>query len=179
MIRGSIARRYARALLELAKEAGKVEELGEQLRSFADVLTGSPQLFNALLSPAHPPNQRKAVLVKVIEKMKFDPLMRNFILLINDRRRVEHLPGIAVSYRELADDLAGRLRAVVTTATELKAGQQQVIKDTLSARMGKMVLVTHLADPGIIGGVVAQVGNLKFDYSLRSQLRKVRQGLVG
>lgn len=179
MTQGSIARRYARALLELAKEAGKVEELGEQLRGFASVLADNPQLFNTLLNPAYPPGQRKAVLVRVIEKMNLDTLMRNFILLVNDRRRIEHVPNIAISYWELADDLAGRIRAVVTTATALKADQERVIRDTLSARIGKTVILTHEKDPGIIGGVIAQVGNLMFDYSLRSQLRRVRKELVG
>ena len=179
MTRGSIARRYARALLALAVEEKKIEEMGEQLRSFASVLTGNPQLFNTLLNPAYPHSQRKAVLLKVIEKMNLETLMKNFILLVNDRRRIESMPEMAIAFGEMADELAGRLRAVVTTATDLKAEQQQVIRDTLSQRMGKSVLVTHRKDPGIIGGVVAQVGNLKFDYSLRNQLRKVRQDLVG
>ena len=179
MTRGSIARRYAKALLGLAEEQKKVEKLGAELQAFADVLAGSPQLFETLRNPAYPPDQRKAVLTQVVDKMGLDPLMKNFILLVNDRKRIEHLPGMAFSYSELADELAGRLRAQVTTATDLKKEQQQVIREALSAKVGKTVMVTHRKDPDIIGGVIAQVGNLKFDYSLRNQLRRVRQELVG
>lgn len=179
MIRGSISRRYARALLELAIQENKVEEFGEQLQQFADTLVKNEQLFNTLNNPAHAPEERKAVLVKIVEMMTLDRLVRNFVLLVNDRRRIEHLPNMAISYRELADNLAGRLRALITTATGLKADQQDKIKDTLTRKMGKNVVVKLEQNPGIIGGVVAQVGNLKFDYSLRNQLRRMRQELVG
>ena len=179
MTRGSIARRYAKAILALAEEANKVEQFGDELQVFAGVLAHNPQLFEALRNPAYPPEQRKAVLTSVIERMGLDPLIRNFILLVSDRRRIEHLPGMATSYGELADSLSGRVRALVTTADDLKPDQQQVIRDTLSDKIGKKVLLTMERNPEIIGGVIARVGNLMFDYSLRSQLRKVRQELVG
>ena len=179
MIRGSITRRYAKALLELAIQENKVDRFGEHLKSFADLLAGNDQLFNSLKNPAHAPEERKAVLVKILDMMDLEPMVINFVLLVNDRRRIEHLPGMAFSYGELADKLAGRLRARVTTAADLKPEQQNRIKSSLTERMGKDVVVTLERNPDIIGGVVAQVGNLKFDYSLRNQLRRIRRELVG
>lgn len=179
MRRGSIPRRYAKALLELGIENNKVKEYGEQLQQFADVLTKIEGLFNTLRNPAYPPENRKAVLVKVLDAMALDTIVRNFILLVHDRRRIEHLPDMAVAYTELSDKMAGRLRATVVSAADLSEEHQRKISDTLSKKTGKSILLTLQKDPSLIGGVVAIVGNMKFDYSLKGQLKRIERELVG
>lgn len=179
MRRGSIPRRYAKALLELGIENKKVKEYGEQLQQFADVLTTTPQLFNVLRNPAYPPEKRKAVLTNVLDTMALDTIVKNFILLVHDRRRIEHLPDMATTYMDLSDKMEGKVRATVVSAIDLTAEQQKKISDTLAKKTGKDVLLTLQKDPSIIGGVIAIVSNLRFDYSLKGQLKKIERELVG
>lgn len=173
MTRGSIARRYAKALLGIAQELGKVEEFGEQLKSFARVLTENGELFETLRNPAYPTDERKSVVVKVIEAMKLDQMVRNFILLVTDRRRIEYIPAMASSYRDISDNMAGRIRATITTATDLKEDKASRIAATLSKKLGKQIILTGKKDPQLIAGVVAEVGNLRFDTSLRNALKNM------
>lgn len=178
MTKGSIARRYAKALLALAREVDKIEQLGEQLASFTKVLEDSPELFDSIRNPAYPFEEKKAVILDILQKMSLDKLVQNFVLLVNDRRRIEHLPDMAMAYQELADELAERVRAVITTATELPKNQEDTIRAALSDKIGKTVMLSVKKDPDIIAGIIAQVGNLKLDYSLRNQLARVRSELA-
>ena len=177
MISGSIARRYAKALFSLAVEKGRVEAWSESLLALGKALEAAPELRDVLQNPAYAREQKRAIVQKLAEAVKLDAEPANLLYLLGDRNRLDALSAIVGAFRELADLELGRLRARVTSAVPLDDAAAAAIAEKLSAATKKQVLVERAVDPAILGGVVAQVGSLVYDGSLRTQLEDLRQTL--
>ena len=179
MASGSIARRYARAFIALGQENGKTETFAADLATFASVLDmGEGQLRTALVNPGLTSVERKAVLDQVLGKLGLDADTGNFLRLLVDKNRFGAFDGIQRSFTEMADDIAGRARAVVTTAAELTAEMKKTVKTALESSTGKTVEIDFQVDPTLIGGMVAQVGDISYDASVRARLEDIQSSLV-
>jgi F-type H+-transporting ATPase subunit delta len=178
MTAGAVARRYAKALFELAREDGRASEARGELGALADLLDESAELHAVLLQPLHPAAQRRAVLDAVSERLGTSALLRHFCAVLIEQRRLVDLAAIRAEYDRLADLEAGRMRAEVVSATPLRDEQLAKLREALAARVGRELDVEVRVDPELLGGVVAKVGDLLFDGSLRTQLRQLRAGLV-
>lgn len=184
MIPGSLARRYARALLQLADTPIQREIFGRDLASFARNVAVSesdvsPTLLQVLGSGAYLVSERHAVLAKVLQKMALDPTVVKFLLFVFDRGRIGGVPQIARAYAEMADALSGRVHAKLTSARPLPAESVNKIKAALERATGKTILLDTAVDPELIGGVVTQVGSVVYDGSLKTQLSNIRTALRG
>jgi len=177
MIIGSIARRYAKALFGLAVESGRVEAWATSLVSLKQVVDGSPDLQDMLANPVYPRDQRRALVERLAAALSLDAQPRDLLFLLGDRNRLGYLGAIVTTFRELADEHLGRVRAKVTSAVALEEAAAQAIADKLSQSTKAQVLLDRAVDPEILGGVVAQVGSLVYDGSVRTQLEDLRQQL--
>ncbi len=177
MIMGSIARRYAKALFGLAVDAGRVEAWSTSLQALQQVVDGSPDLQDVLSNPVYSKEQRRAIVEKLGAALSLEAEPRSLRFLLGDRNRLGYLSAIVLTFRDLADAHLGRLRARVTSAVRLEDGQAQAIADKLSQATKAKVLLDRAVDPAILGGVVAQVGSLVYDGSVRTQLEDLRQQL--
>jgi len=180
MADGSIARRYARALVALGQEEGGItDQLTSELEAIVTTLQANDgQLFQALCHPALSPNERKAVLDTVLPKLKAHALLQNFLRLVLEKQRFSFLPAIAADARAQADTLANRARAVVTTASSMSASMEKEVKATLEKATGKEIILESKIDASLIGGMVAQVGGKVFDASVKTRLGELRQQLL-
>jgi F-type H+-transporting ATPase subunit delta len=175
MIAGSLARRYARAVLDIGIAKGVYEQLGKDIDDLAAAYSASRDLAEALTNPVFPMAQRRAVLEAVLEKLKVSPITRNFALLLLDRERIPYLPAIGRELRLMVDERAGRVRAVVTSARPLSAEHLASIQTALEKGTGKKVLIEKREDPELLGGVIAKVGDVAYDGSVRTQLDAMRE----
>jgi F-type H+-transporting ATPase subunit delta len=175
MIAGSLARRYARALLDIGIAKGSYEQLGRDLDELAALYSGSRDLTEALTNPVFPMARRRAVLEAVLERAAVSPVTRNFVLLLLERERFPYLPAIARELRVMVDERAGRVRAVVTSARPLSPENVASIQAALEKVSGKKVLLEKKEDPALLGGVVAKVGDVVYDGSVRTQLESMRE----
>ena len=173
----TVAERYARALVEIGQDDGKVDAYGADLTRFSTVLT-TTELLGALSHPGFSLEERNAVLADVLAALKLDPLVSNFIRVVQEKGRMPVLPAIAERYALLADKLAGRVRALVTTAVPLDAAMTAQVKASLEAATGKTILIDPVVDPDILGGLVAQVEGRVYDASLQTRLLNLRQTLL-
>lgn len=173
MATGSLARRYARALLQIGLEEKNLDQLGKDVQSLAAAVASSDELAETLSNPAFPRSDREKVLVAILEKIKANKTTVNFTRLLLDRERVSAIPDISRELDAMIDDHAGRARAVVTSAVALSSRQLQSVVKALEKKSGKKVLAETREDPDLIGGVVAQVGDQVYDGSLRTQLRQL------
>jgi len=179
MASGSIARRYARAFIAIGQEGSKTDTLAGDLVTFAGVLdTGDRQLRTALTNPGLTKVERKAVLDQVLSKIQLDADSANFLRLLVDKSRLSEFDGIQRAFNEMADELAGRARAVVTTAAELTADMRKTVKTALESSTGKTVEIDFQVDPTLIGGMVAQVGDISYDASVRARLEDLQSSLI-
>jgi F-type H+-transporting ATPase subunit delta len=167
---GSVARRYARALFALGVEKGTFEALGSELDALATLYGESLELRQTLESPVFKTSQKRAIIEKVLPRVAPSPLVQKFALLLVERRRIVFLPGINRAYQEMTDAQLGRVRATVSSAKPLDVITEAEIQRALERRTGKKVLMKTEVDPTLIGGVVARVGSLVLDGSLRTRL---------
>lgn len=177
MITGSIARRYARALFSLAVESNRVEPWSDALQALQATVEGSSDLQDVLSNPVYSKEQRRAIVGRLAEALRLDPEPSNLLYLLGDRNRLGFLPAVVENFRDLADAHLGRLRARVTSAVPLDAQAAQAIADKLSQATKAQVLLERAVDPALLGGVVAQVGSLVYDGSVRTQLEDLRKSL--
>src|SRR5512140_1587917 len=177
MVIGSIARRYAKALFSLAVETGRVEAWAKSLESLREAVEPSPDLRDVLSNPVYSKDQRRAIVEKLAAALKLDPDPASLLFLLGDRNRLGYLAAIVDTFRELADRHLGRLRAKVTSAVKLDDQAAQAIADELSRKHGAQILLDRAVDPALLGGVVAQVGSLVYDGSVRTQLEDLRKQL--
>jgi F-type H+-transporting ATPase subunit delta len=177
MIMGSIPRRYAKGLFSLAVEKGQVEPWSESLQSLKDAVEGSPDLRDVLSNPVYSREQRRAIVEQLAAALRLDDEPASLLFLLGDRNRLGYLGAIVDTFGALADEHLGRIRARVTSAVPLDASAAQAIADRLSLATKATVLLDRDVDPALLGGVVAQVGSLVYDGSVRTQLEDLRRQL--
>lgn len=174
MTEGSVSRRYAKALLQIAQEVNSVDRYGNDLEKFWDVARlENGLLANALANPVFTKPERKLVLERVLPGMNLDNTVCNFLRLLLDKNRMDGMEGIVREYRAFADIEANRVRATVTTSAPLDAAAREQVLRALEISTGKSVVLDARVDPTLLGGMVAQVGSRVFDASLRSRLERL------
>ena len=178
MTSGSLARRYARALMDLGGENNTYEKLGRELRDLAKAMRSSEELTQTLTNPAISRAERRKVLEAVAVRVGASKITIHFAFLLLDRERAAALPDISRELDKMIDTEAGRVTAEVTSATALTPTQEGQIKKVLEQLSGRSVQLQKHEDPELLGGVVAKVGDFLYDGSLRSQLERMRGSLA-
>ena len=178
MVTGSLSRRYARAILEIGIAQNNLEKLGSDLRSLAAAMKSSPELETVMSNPAMRRADRKGVIDALLARIGADPISKNFVNLLLDGERMSALQAISREVDGMIEARAGRVAAEVTSAQALTPAQLASITAGLEKLSGKKVVVTKKEDPSILGGVIAKVGDVIYDGSVRNQLRTLREGLL-
>ncbi len=177
MLIGSIARRYAKALFSLAVETDRVEAWAQSLEALRTAVDASADLRDVLSNPVYAREQRRAIVEQLAAALKLEAEPANLLFLLGDRNRLAYLAAVVATFRDLADQHLGRVRARVISAVKLDDVAAQAIAEKLSQAARAKVLLEREVDPSLLGGVVAQVGSLVYDGSIRAQLDDLRQQL--
>ena len=177
MISVTIAKKYAKALLEVGLQDGNYEALGQDLNKMADLLKESKELRVALWSPAFSKPTRKAIGRKVGERLGLATTTIKFIELLIQKKRIDLFFEITKVYRDRCDEVAGRTRTTLVTPMELPSGLVQEIKSQVESLAGKEVILSLERDPSLIGGFLTRIGNLVYDGSLKAQIAKLQENL--
>lgn len=178
MVTGSLARRYARAVIELGTEHKNLGQLGAELRSLAQVMKESTELQSSLTNPAIRRADRRKVIDALLQRISAAAQTRNLVYLLLDGERLASLPAISREVDAMIEARSGRISAEVTSARPLDAAELTQITAALEQLSGKQVSVTKHEDPDLLGGVVAKLGDRVYDGSLRTQLRNLRDELI-
>jgi F-type H+-transporting ATPase subunit delta len=178
-VTGSLGRRYARALLGLARETGALAAAGEELARAAAAF-GTTELQSVVLSPVVAPPARRAIVKEVVERLGLSPAVGNLIRLLADRGRLRHLEDVARAYDALVDRELGRARVDIRSAAPL-TGEQRAELERLAGRLtgGKELIVSAEVDPDLIGGVVLDTGGTVYDGSVKTQLARLATSVAG
>jgi F-type H+-transporting ATPase subunit delta len=164
---------YAQALMSLAKSQDLTNRFGEDVASLLGLLHDSGDLAQFLANPLLDPNCKKAVLQQIAGD-QLHPYLRNFLLVLVDRRRIGFLEGICKQYQALLRELNQTVLAEVSSSVPLTDTQQHAIREKVISMTGaRQVELDSRIDPDLIGGVVIKVGSQVIDASLRGQLRRI------
>ncbi len=178
MIDMTVPRRYAKALLTLGKDDGNYKAYGEGLQGFALLLEREPELKDALLNPVYGREDRQKLLLRMIDLLQMAPMVGNLLKLLFDKHRLGAVAGVSQAYQQLMDELEKVSRARVKAAIPLDEGAKERLQKTLEKLTGTTVVMEVEEDPTIIGGVLARVGDLVLDGSVRTQLFSLKESLI-
>jgi F-type H+-transporting ATPase subunit delta len=176
----AVARRYARALLDVARSQGAAvpHALRDELGGFARLLETDEDLGRALLHPTIATEARRRVVAAVAAGAGASPLLQRLLDVLAGHDRLELLPALAEAYTEALNAVEGRVSAQAVTAVPLAEPQRAALASALCGALGKAVELTSSVDPGVIGGVLVRVGGRTYDGTVRSRLHALRERLA-
>jgi F-type H+-transporting ATPase subunit delta len=178
-LEASIARRYARALFELADETGIAAPVASDMERLAALIADpSSDLVPTLSNPVFTIAERQHALAAVLDRLEVHPMLRSFLLLLLAKNRFAWLPQVVEAFNERADRQAGRIRARVTTARPLSSALVDEIRASLAKATGRDVVITSTEDPSLLAGLVVELGGTVYDASLRSRLTQLERTLT-
>lgn len=178
MINRTIARRYAKALMNIGLEDGDYDTYGEEIDTFTVLFQREEQLREVLNNPAFSILRRQAIIQEIGKRLRLSSVTTNFLHLLVDKNRMRYLPDISALYRELADEAAGRARVHLITAHKLSKKKLAELIASLQDLVGKQVIMEVETDASLIGGVVARIGGMVYDGSVKTQLERLKETLA-
>lgn len=173
-----VARRYAKAVMSLCDERGDGEVVRTALDTLAAVLTQVPQALQFLSNPTMPFDERRNLLVQLLDATAVQGTARNVVLLLLDKGRIAEILRVREEFSTLLDLKTGRVEAQVSSAVELSAAARERVQVLLGRLLGKEVVLMARVDPALIGGVVVRIGNTVWDGSVANHLNRLRQQLI-
>ena len=174
-VAGSVARRYANAYFELAKNADDIDGWRAELAAVVEALTAD-EVATALVNPKLSIAERTRMGMQLLKGVA--DAARNLARLLIERRRAALLPEILAHYDALADKEAGLVRAEVITAVPVNSALERAIRDALARGLGQSVETTVRSDPSIVGGLVIRIGDRVIDDSVRTHLQQLQAALA-
>jgi F-type H+-transporting ATPase subunit delta len=171
-----VARTYARALFQAAKEHGRIDEVRDELETFIKAVDEVPELKSLVRNPELDPPAKAAALDAVLEDA--DELIRNFVRVVTEKGRASQLDEIAREYDALVAAEEKILNVELTTAYELSDHEAALIVKQIEEASGQRVEAARTVDPDLIGGLVLKAGSLEVDSSVRGRLDRLRRDLA-
>ncbi len=172
---GTIARPYAQAVYQLARDTGQLAQWSEQLE-FAAAVAKDGFMHGLLVSPRYSPAQLEEIVLAVCGD-KLSDQGRNFIRLLAENRRLHLLPEIYAQFAKLRDDAERTLQARLISAQPVDSAAQEKIAEALGKRLNRKVTLTSEIDESLLGGAVIRAGDLVIDGSVRGRLERLAAGL--
>lgn len=173
-----IAKRYAKALVQLAEEKKTVDQTRADLAAFVGAVDSLPALQKLLASPVFTPENKKAVIKELAGKLGMQPTTQRFVEHLAETGRIRYIKDVYEAFQEILAERTNRAMARLTTAAALNPADLAEIKKKLELLTGKQVDIDAQVDASLIGGAKAQIGSTVYDGSIKNQLNKMRSQLM-
>ena len=172
----SVARRYARAIFELALERNQALESWLSDLQAIEAALADPTVHPTLISPKLSFEQKRQLIDRALGSV--DVLRRNFVYLLVERGRLDLFGQVVREFRSMMLEHQGIAEATVTTAVPIGDAEADRIAGLLGRMVNKKIVLQREVDPSIIGGVVARVGDRLINGSVAGRLASLRQQLA-
>ena len=168
-----IARVYADALFEAAKDAGELDEIHEQLDEFTDAVASSRDLQAFLFSPYFSSEEKREGISRAVSGAEAE--LVNFLELLAEKHRMPAIFRIRRRFDELWAEANRRLEVIVTSAIELDPKVVERIGAEIERQTDRTIDLETRVDENVLGGLVLRVGNMVLDASLHNKLERLRK----
>jgi len=177
MSNSTVAKRYALALFQLAKENQLLDQMESELRVVKEVVNNSDNLNAVLKSPKLSNEKKKEILKESFES--FSVYVLNTLMILVDRHREDYISEVADHFIQLANDERGIAEAIVYTIRPLTEAERQALSESFATKVGKKSLrIDNIVDSNLLGGIKLRIGNRIFDGSLRGKLERLERQLL-
>jgi len=172
-----IAKIYATAMLNLSKPSGQADGLRRELADVAGLLDGQPEFEAFLSNPTVGAEARQRMIEKVF-RGRFSDVLVDSLQVLNRKDRLGLIRSIAHAYRLLHDELMKRIEVHVRTAVPLNEALRTQLRTKLAAKTGKQAELVETVDETLIGGLIVQIHDEKYDNSVLRKLRTLGRNLL-
>ena len=169
-----IAKRYAKALVQLAEEKKSVDKAKADLAAFVAAVDALPAMQKLLASPVFTPESKKAVIKELSGKLGVEATTQRFVEHLAETGRIRYIKDVNEAFQEILAERLNRASVKLTTAATVNAGDLAEMKKKLEALTGKQVDIDAKIDAALIGGAKAQIGSVVYDGTIKNQLNKMR-----
>jgi F-type H+-transporting ATPase subunit delta len=174
----TLAARYGRALLDVARKDGDPRAIETELAAFVGLVRHDPALNHVLTTPAIPASKKAALVKELVARGGLSPIVGRALGLLAERDRLALLPDVLEDYRRRLLDLLNVVRAEVVTAVPLPEDRIAALERALAGMTGRTVSMSARVDPAILGGVVTKIGSVVYDGSVKRHLEKMKETLT-
>lgn len=168
--------RYAKAVLDLAKDQNIVETVNNDMKLIENTIAGSIDLSEMLQSPVIRSEVKKAILLEVFKESNLITIGLIDTLISN--KRINILSDVASSFNRLYDQFKGREIATVITAIPLTNDLKAKVLEKAKELTGKEVELKNSVDENIIGGFILRIGDIQYNASIANQLNKLKREFI-
>ena len=170
--------RYSRALFEVCTESNELEKIESDVNNFLLILNSSSDVENFIKNPTQNFDQNSSVVNLLSDKLKFSKNLKNFLLLLIEKRRIFFVKKILESFIKLCSKKRGEIKASLISSKELSTTELEQISKDLSSSMGSTIKFDYKVDKSLIGGLKLQLGSFMVDTSIRNKLKKLEQSML-
>lgn len=174
-----VAGRYAAALFDLAKDAGSLDTVHQDLTDLKRLLGESADLTELVRSPLFSRDEQTRAIGAVLDRAGASDLTKRFLSVVAKNRRLFALRGMIDAFTALLADFRGEMTAQVSSAYPLTVSQTEELRDTLSTQLRRKIQLETTVDPSLLGGLVVRVGSRMIDNSLRTKLSNMQLAMKG
>lgn len=178
-IASEAAKRYAKALFELAQDKGQLSEVNRDFASFTALIRESSDLRRLIESPAFSRENKNKALLAIADQAGYTRLLRNFLAVMADNGRARDLPAAQRAFDQLYASQRGIKRAVARTAKSMSADQRARLEGILAKAVGGEVELLEEVDEALIGGIQLRIGSTLVDASLAAKLNRMNSAMKG
>ena len=170
--------RYSRALFEVSQESSELDKAESDLKNFLSILASSSDIENFIKNPTRSPDQQIMLINILAEKLRFSKNLRNFFLLLIEKRRIFFIQKISESFLKLCLKKRGEIKASLISSKDLSQIDIDKISKELSETTGSILKFDFKVDKELIGGLKLQLGSFMIDTSIKSKLKKYEQMML-
>ena len=170
--------RYSRALFEVSKEAKELEKAETDMKNFLFLLQSSNEVKNFIKNPTQSINQQIEVINLLSKKLEFSKNLKNFFLLLIQKRRIFFVKKIIESFLRLCSNKRGEIKASLISSKDLTKSELEKLSKDLSEAMGSILKFEYKVDKELIGGLKLQLGSFMVDTSIKNKLKKYEQVML-
>tara|TARA_B100000242_G_C43011536_1_gene470293 strand:+ start:557 stop:1114 length:558 start_codon:yes stop_codon:yes gene_type:complete len=172
------AERYSRALLEVSKESKELDKVESDVKNFQSILKSSFDLQNFIKDPTRSVIEQKNTIILLSEKLMLAKNLKNFFLLLIEKRRIFYVNKIFDSFLKLISKKRGELKASLISSKELSKSELEKLSNDLSKSTGATLKLDYKVDKNLIGGLKLQLGSVMIDTSIKNKLKKYEQRML-
>ena len=170
--------RYSRALFEVASETKEIDKVESDVRNFQSLFNSSSEIKNFIQNPTQSKNTQNNVINLLSEKLGFSKNLKNFFLLLIEKRRIFFVKKISESFLRLCSKKRGEIKASLISSKELSPTELDEISKDLSKSTRSIIKLDYKVDKDLIGGLKLQLGSFMIDTSIKNKLKKYEQAML-
>ena len=168
---------YAKSLMELAEDAGVIDDIADELSQLTTLVATQPEL-SALLNNKAISAAARTRSIEAIFSGRVSDLTYRFLQVLNDKGRLGVLPTVNAAFARLLKEKRGEVDVHVTSAQPLSAAQLDAVATKVGSAIDGKAIVTADVDESLIGGLKLRIGDQQIDGSVATQLQNIKRDII-